>query len=327
METMRARLVRSVAIAFCAFGAAAAVAAIGASARQAETSPGSPEDNVTASRECRYTLAARVRPLLFWIGKSDVGEGRISWLAGENGRQGYELLIGSLPERAPRGINRWGYISEVRQGGGVRTFGFMTEVDEETYEQAEKTTGVPPGSRVYKVVRATVGGGEALAGVSGVPLPDTLTLRQADVVAARLSATAPLKSLAVPPGTQPGFLYALASLLHENVETCLQKGVPPARTSRSFVFANRLFEVTTTSSRLLTSTKVRDREFTNVIESQFEARQRGKSDGSRFRLIYGTEGSLREVPVRIVYRPKWWFEADALLIGLPGQRLHEDVTR
>jgi hypothetical protein len=32
-----------------------------------------------------------------------------------------------------------------------------------------------------------------------------------------------------------------------------------------------------------------------------------------FRLIYATDGPLAEVPVRIVYRPRWWFEVELTL--------------
>src|SRR5262245_5961432 len=56
-----------------------------------------------------YTMNARVRPLLFWIGRDDVGDAVVA--KRQNGESvGYSLLIGSDPDRAPRRINRWGYI-------------------------------------------------------------------------------------------------------------------------------------------------------------------------------------------------------------------------
>lgn len=269
------------------------------------------------SRECHYSLAARVRPLLFWVGKDNVGEGRIAWLAGENGEQGFELLIGSLPDRAPRKINRWGYISERKERSEVRVIGFMTEVDAETYEQAEATTGgIPAGSRVYKVIQGNVGEASAASRVSGVALSDKLTLRDLDAVAAQVPAPDLSARIAVPPGAHPGFLFAMASLLRENVEGYLRAGVPPAKTVRSYVYGNKVYQATTRSSRFLARTTIRGQVFTNVIESEFDARQVGKDKGSRYRLVYGTEGELREVPVRIVYRPKWWFEADLVMLSV-----------
>ena len=273
-------------------------------------------DGLGPVRECRYSLAARVRPLLFWVGKDNVGEGRIAWFAGQEGQQGFELLIGSLPDRAPRKINRWGYISERREHSRVRVLGFMTEADAESYEQAEaKTGGIPDGSRVFKVIQGEVGEAGAASRVSGLALPDTLTLRDLDAVAARVPPGALTTRIAVPEGAQPGFLFAMASLLGENVATYLRSGTPPAKTVRTYVYGGRVYQATTRSSRFLAKTTIRGRLFTSVIESEFETRQAGRDKGSRFRLVYGTEGDLREVPVRIVYRPKWWFEADLVLLA------------
>lgn len=78
----------------------------------------------------RYTLAARVRPLLFWISKDNVGEAHLTWLVGEDGKRGYRLLIGSDPTRAPRKVNRWGYVTETEEETGVRVLGLMTQADE-----------------------------------------------------------------------------------------------------------------------------------------------------------------------------------------------------
>jgi hypothetical protein len=114
----------------------------------------------------QYRLAARIRPLLFWIGKDNVGDACLTWLKEADGEPGYGLLIGSDPARAPLEINRWGYVSERQIQGTVRVF---------------------------------------------------------------------------------------------------------------------------------------------------ETRDVAAGTGDRYRIVYGTRGELREVPVRIVYRPNWWFEAEAVL--------------
>lgn len=309
---------RSVTRAAAATLAVSAVAVVGLS--QQVGAGGARPSRVTAGlapvRECRYSLAARVRPLLFWVGKDNVGEGRIVWLAGENGGQGFELLIGSLPDRAPRKINRWGYISERRDLAGVKVLGFMTEVDAETYEQAEATIGgVPDGSRVFKVIQGDVGEATAASSVTGLAMPDTLTLRDLDAVAAQVPPLDLTTRIAVPPGAQPGFLFAMASLLDQNVAGYLQAGSLPVGTTRTYVYGGRVYQATTRSSRFHEKARIRDRVFTNVLESEFETRQAGRDKRSRFRLVYGTEGDLRGVPVRIVYRPKWWFEADLVMLS------------
>jgi len=62
--------------------------------------------------EWHYALTARIRLLLPWLNFRNVGGGRIVWTEGLNGVNVLELLVGSDPTRAPRRINRWGYLSE-----------------------------------------------------------------------------------------------------------------------------------------------------------------------------------------------------------------------
>src|SRR6202521_894334 len=82
-----------------------------------------------------YTMTARLRLLLFWVGKDDVGGGYIrrGTLPRDPASDVIELLIGSDPAKAPRAINRWGAASEIvhrpsGSGHGVESstfFGFM----------------------------------------------------------------------------------------------------------------------------------------------------------------------------------------------------------
>src|SRR4030081_2760300 len=65
-----------------------------------------------------YTMTARVRLLLFWVGKDDVGGGYIrrGTLPGESQSEVIQLLMGSDPAKAPRAINRWGAATEIVHG-------------------------------------------------------------------------------------------------------------------------------------------------------------------------------------------------------------------
>src|SRR5437879_4325433 len=97
---------------------------------RAEHAPAAPVLSSHAHRH-HYTIDARVRPLLFWIGKNDVGDAVVAKTQDADG-VAYALLIGSDPARAPRRINRWGYISEEIRGGEATLVGLMTESDEES---------------------------------------------------------------------------------------------------------------------------------------------------------------------------------------------------
>jgi hypothetical protein len=60
-------------------------------------------------------MTARVRLLLFWVGKDDVGGGYIrrGRSKEEPRKEFFQVLFGSDPAKAPRAINRWGAGTEV----------------------------------------------------------------------------------------------------------------------------------------------------------------------------------------------------------------------
>src|SRR5712692_2683765 len=78
-----------------------------------------------------YTMTARVRLLLFWVGKDDVGGGSIrrGTLLQDPASGVIELLIGSDPAKAPRAINRWGAASEIVH----RPSGYSHDVESSTF--------------------------------------------------------------------------------------------------------------------------------------------------------------------------------------------------
>src|SRR3982074_1246009 len=76
-----------------------------------------PGEGLRDVRVLRYTMDGRIRPLLFWFGRDDIGFARVVWREGDLGARGYELLVGTDPAKAPRALNRWGYIAE--EGGGA----------------------------------------------------------------------------------------------------------------------------------------------------------------------------------------------------------------
>src|SRR3972149_9999994 len=66
----------------------------------------------------QYIMGGKVRFLLFWVGKDDVGGGYI--LQGQGSEdpslEAVKLVFGSAPEKAPRRINLWGGATEAGQG-------------------------------------------------------------------------------------------------------------------------------------------------------------------------------------------------------------------
>ena len=121
--------------------AAAAIAACSSSplSRAAAAADASGQTAAAARvAEHQYRMLARVRPLLFWITKDDVGGARVSWRGDNDGalRSRPADRIGSGAAR-PRQINRWGYIAEQVRGTDARVIGVMKQSNEQSIAEAE----------------------------------------------------------------------------------------------------------------------------------------------------------------------------------------------
>jgi hypothetical protein len=268
-----------------------------------------------------YSLTARVRPLLFWITRAGIGGGRIARTRRADDTRTIEFLIGSDPDRAPMRINRWGYVAEMQHGGAAEIVGLMTEANEQTVEEGTRTLGgTKPGGHSFKAIRAAVADGEASAEVVRATFANDYTFRDLNELLGRLpEGGQPTARLRVPAGARPGFLLTLAELLDESVkavrtarERSRTPGVPQVDTL-AFVWDRGLFDL-----RLRGSRSVDRREAGSVacrccVESEFEVHNRATGKNSGFRLTYPTEGTMSGIPVRMVYRPRWWLEAELTL--------------
>ncbi len=105
--------------------------------RAVDVAASPPEAASSRFERYHYSVAARIRPLLvFWVSRSGVGDAVVTRQRAP-GETRYSLLIGSDPERAPRRINRWGYIEEKIRGEEAQLVGLMTQSEEDSLEQAE----------------------------------------------------------------------------------------------------------------------------------------------------------------------------------------------
>jgi hypothetical protein len=271
--------------------------------------------------EHKYRMLAKVRPLLFWIAKDDVGGARVSWRGDDNGGFGVDLLIGSDPQRAPRNINRWGYIAEQVQGSDARVIGVMKQSAEESVAEAEaqlaKENG--QGGFVYRAIRGTANAREASAGVTTVRVQRDLTFRDLDPLLEMIGAAKEAgdsRSVALAGGTRPGFLVALHDLVKQSADAYAQQPgaqFKPSRTPTRYVYYGVFYELTMKSSTLLKTATIDGRQYTNLARGDFEIRNTSNGEATRFQLTYGTTGALAGVPVHAIYQPRWWFEVQLFL--------------
>lgn len=270
------------------------------------------------AREDVYVVNGRIRPLLlFWIGRDNIGEARITRTPDAAGHETIELLIGSDPARAPRKINRWGYVREQVTSEGATLLGLMRASDEKTLEEAEAAAAHEgAGTTVFRAVRTTIRGRRAVSGAMRIETPATFTFRDLDAILEMLPERADTSAATeLPAGTTPGFLAAMDTLLRESADVCVR---PPAsarpRVKPVSYFYNRtVYDLRLVSCEYTESLSTKVAVYPRVVEGRFEIRNRTTREATRFQIAFGTADALAARPVRAVFRPHWWIELELLL--------------
>jgi hypothetical protein len=310
--------------------AAAITLAIAAQAARAERAPHSAAFALSNGQRHHYTIGGRVRPLLFWIGKDDVGDAIITERR-DHDSAAYTLLIGSDPERAPRGINRWGYLAEEIRAGEATLVGLMTESNEESIDQADANLRKQAGDRTFNVIRASIAGGEARSTVTSVAAPSTYSFRQVDTVLAladRSGVDGTPRIVRLPAGSRPGFLTAVADLLHAQASDWRSSGRVRATEAVMFGYNGNAYRLRATRSRILGSERIGAKTYDHVIASQFVIESLSGGVPTEFSITYAADGPLAEIPISATYRPRWWIEIELTLDDTkPGPLPLVEVTR
>jgi hypothetical protein len=275
---------------------------------------GRPAAPVTA--EHRYRLSAAIRPLFFWVGARNVGGARIVWRDDGAGRKGYELLLGSDPARAPRRINRWGWVRVDADAPGATTTGLMNRSEDDSLDQAR--AGLQARGRyLFKLNRARVEDGAARAEATTLYAPQDYTFRQLSELlrfADEAKATPGVRTSRLPPGTRPGLLFALADLVGAGVEAGRRPGnAGPLPRKVQFTFNAGAYDLVVTSWERVERAQYGNRTYDRLVRLEFESRNLEKGTTERFVLACGTDGPLAGVPVFVRYQPKWWFKVEGVL--------------
>ncbi len=267
--------------------------------------------------EHRYQMSAAIRPLFFWLGDKDVGGARIVWRGEAGGRRGYEFLLGSDPDRTPRRINRWGFVREDGGPSGATQMGLMRRTDEQTVEEAHARVGYE-GEYVFKAIRTTVAEGRARSentvwrverDFTYYDLPELLRL-----VEGRPQAAPKVNEASLPPGTEPGFLFAVAQLVDRAVAGALRtpRELLGEVTTR-FNFNAIVFDLKLRRTEWVEAKEYGGRRYERLVRIDFESYNPKLETTERFTLVCGTEGPLAGVPVYVKYQPRWWFKAEGVL--------------
>jgi hypothetical protein len=257
----------------------------------------------------RYKMSGRIRPLLFWIGKDDIGLARIVWRRGDGGAFGYEFLVGTDPAKAPRSLNRWGYIAEDVEGADGSILALMTGADEATYKEADSNSNRPAGAGDFRAIQGRVHHGAATWQIARVSTSSPLTVHDVDAALEQIrreTAAATSRGMSMPSGARPGFLTAVAELIELAVGGVNRKtdSRELLRPRVQYVFGRGAYEVYLREVEPLRA----DHAGRSVpaVRTEFEIRTLATDARTRFEVTSGSEGDLLGVPLAISWQPRWW---------------------
>ena len=283
-----------------------------------------------------YIMTARVRLLFFWAGKDDVGGGYIRrGVSSENPREEFfQVLFGSDPAKAPRGINRWGAGTEVSQHQEPVTptakqddvtasafFGFMkssrgksvTEMQEELRKEKDQ------GEHSFTGILSRVEPLEAISLVVPLQSDTDYTLHQYDVAEPLMlekisNSIRPVRTLQeqqrCPRAKE--FLATVAELMDAALDG------QSAPSSRCYVYDAQENNLTLENVWPLATLPVQlhgpnnvtllDSSYSHLLQLDFVSTHKLTGKKVYFSIIEGAEGKWRGVPVQIRYQPNWWFQ-------------------
>jgi len=300
-----------------------------------------------------YRMAGRVRLLLFWVGKDDVGGGSITFSdrflpSAQLKAEGIEVLFGSNPKQVPGGINRWGYGQEwaywkvpndASEGELQYTVftGFMRHSDEEALSQVFTSRQHEQSSQLYWYdgIESVVRPGETVSHVRHFAEPQEFDYQQSELVQSayrqRLGAGPPDKTKVLNNGsrlysTPYGFLTCLREVSRQISNRFQSRGEEflKGHYSATYAYNANTYVLEVTRLKYHSSFSLTDREpegkgrsttqqFSDVAE--VDLRLRNQTDGSKhdFSLWFPLRGIQQGVPLRILDKPRWWLQVDLRL--------------
>jgi hypothetical protein len=281
--------------------------------------------------EHRYRIMGKARLLLFWIGANDVGRARATWRSDSVEGDELALLIGSDPERAPRGVNEWGYIREQVRGDDARVFGVRTVADADSPDAARASLDSRDGRAVFGAICSRVTAQDVMTSVATVTGPADVSYRRIDRLLDALAAHRSWepRHIGRPAGTAPGFLTAFNGLLLEmaaSARTGRLSATPPT----AYVYKDAVFDLNADRVERIAELKTSTGVFRNLVRAEFTIRNRRLRGTTRFDATFGIEGALAGVPIQATYQPSWWFKIRLDLdddLSVPAEPSGDDLLR
>jgi hypothetical protein len=199
----------------------------------------------------------------------------------------------------------------------------MTESDEESVEEAERNLHREDGVHTFKVIHAAIDPEQSRSVVTAVGTPEDYSFRQVKAVLALAGdggTERASKVVRLPRGTRPGFLSALAEIIHAQAERA-RAGPLDTGPTLTYVYHGKLYELRGTSAQFKPTFEVNSSRYARVVSGQFSMKNLADGEQTRFSLSYAIDGRLAEVPLTMSYQPRWWMEVNLVLADDVDSRL------
>jgi hypothetical protein len=283
--------------------------------RAAAADPGRSTVGVDLSRpglgaaEHRYRIVGKLRLALFWVSRDDVGSARMSWQS-DGTTIALTLLLGSDPQRAPRGLNQWGYLREEVRRDLTDVFSLRSVDRDGDDPSGGFSVGDGP---EFGVSCAAVGDDEVSSRQTRVNARG-VTYRMFDQLLDRISASPhwEQRHMPRPSGAAPGFLTAIQQAIRLGETAAGDRGVKKLRPV-TYVYNSAVYDLTIQGRESLGRTTVGTRTFERLIRTELSIRNRTTTDVTKFGLTYSPDDGPAPLPVQIFYQPSFWLRIELRL--------------
>jgi hypothetical protein len=265
-----------------------------------------PNPGVSSYAEHRYRVVGKLRMAVIWAKHDDIGSARMTWRADSNSNA-LTLMVGSDPQRAPRSLNKWGYLrEEVRTDGAevftVRSLGGSEASSATDYTASE---GSRFGASCSSIENTDVTGAKTTVSAAGV------TYRMFDRLLDRI-ALAPRwqgKHTTRPEGAEAGFLTALQHVIRAGRNDSASAMAGPI----AYIYNGTIYDLTIQESRQLGRTTVGSRTFDQLIRSDVSVRNRTTEEITKFAVTYSSDRTGTPLPIQIFCQPNFWLSVELRL--------------
>jgi hypothetical protein len=265
-----------------------------------------PNHGVSSYAEHRYRIIGKLRMAVIWAKHDDIGSARMTWRSDADS-SALALMVGSDPQRAPRSLNKWGYLREEIRSDRAEVFTVRSLGGSEASSATDYAASEGPlfGASCSSIGNTDVTGAKTTVSAAGV------TYRMFDRLLDRI-AVAPRwqeKRTTRPEGADAGFLTALQHVIRAGRNDSTSAKAAPI----TYIYNSTIYDLTIQGSRQLGRTTVGSRTFDQLTRTDVSVRNRATEEVSKFAVTYSPDRTGTPLPVQIFCQPNFWLSVELRL--------------